>query len=122
MLAELSVGEQRYLAVREALDTGRYTHRRRQQLRGRPQDRSWLARSVRRRGLGGLSDRSSKPDRCPHQIRLEVEPRIVALRRTNPGWGHRTILSKLGASSSCLIPLRHLPLPGTASLHRPQAP
>jgi transposase InsO family protein len=95
MLVELSVVEQRYLAVREALDTGasitdvaqRYGVDRRTVHR-------WLLRYA-AGGLGGLANRSSKPDRCPHQIRPEVEARIVALRRANPGWGPRTILSKL---------------------------
>ncbi|MGQ0670235.1 MAG: IS481 family transposase [Actinomycetota bacterium] len=95
MLVELSVVEQRYLAVREALDTGatitdiasRYGVDRRTVHR-------WLVRYA-AGGLGALADRSSKPDRCPHQIRPEVEARIVALRRANPGWGPRTILSRL---------------------------
>jgi transposase InsO family protein len=95
MLAELSVVEQRYLAVREALDTGatitdvavRYGVDRRTVHR-------WLARYV-SEGLGALADRSSKPDRCPHQIAPEIEARIVVLRTAHPDWGPRTILSKL---------------------------
>lgn len=95
MLVELSVVEQRYLAVREALDTGatitdvatRYGVDRRTVHR-------WLLRYV-TGGLGALADRSSRPDRCPHQIPPEVEARVVALRRSNPGWGPRTILSRL---------------------------
>jgi transposase InsO family protein len=95
MLVELSVVEQRYLAVREALDSGatitdiasRYGVDRRTVHR-------WLVRYA-HGGLGALADRSSKPDRCPHQISPELEARIVALRRANPGWGPRTILSKL---------------------------
>ena len=46
-------------------------------------------------GLGALADRSSKPDRCPHQMAPEIEARIVELRRSQPGWGPRTILNKL---------------------------
>jgi len=95
MLLELSVVEQRYLAVREALDTGatitdiatRYGVDRRTVHR-------WLVRYA-AGGLGALADRSSKPDRCPHQIPPEVEARIIALRRAHPGWGPRTILAKL---------------------------
>jgi transposase-like protein len=95
MLVELSMGEQRYLAVREVLDTGasvtdvairsgvdrRTLHR-------------WLLRYA-HQGLGALADRSSKPDRCPHQIAPEIEARIVELPRSHPGWGPRTILNKL---------------------------
>lgn len=39
-------------------------------------------------GLGALADRSSKPDRCPHQIRAEVEAMIVSMRGLIPVGGH----------------------------------
>jgi transposase InsO family protein len=95
MLVELSMVEQRYLAVREVLDTGvnvtdvatrsgvdrRTLHR-------------WLVRYA-NEGLAALADRSSKPDRCPHQIAPEIEARIVELRRAHHGWGPRAILNKL---------------------------
>src|SRR5437867_708326 len=95
MLQELSMVEQRYLAVREVLDTGanvgdvatRYGVNRRTLHR-------WLVRYA-NQGLGALADRSSKPDRCPHQISAEVEARIVSLRRAHPGWGPRTLLNRL---------------------------
>jgi transposase InsO family protein len=95
MLVELSVVEQRYLAVREALDTGAtITDVARRHGVDRRTVHRWLVRYA-TGGLGALADRSSKPDRCPHQIPLQVEARIVALRRSNPGWGPRTILSRL---------------------------
>ena len=95
MLQELSMVEQRYLAVREVLDTGapvddvatRYGVNRRTLHR-------WLVRYA-NGGLGALADRSSKPDRCSHQISPKVEARIVSLRRAHPGWGPRTLLNKL---------------------------
>ena len=95
MLRELSMVEQRYLAVREVLDTGaavndvatRYGVNRRTLHR-------WLVRYA-NEGLGALADRSSKPDRCPHQMSAELEARIVSLRRAHPGWGPRTILNRL---------------------------
>jgi transposase InsO family protein len=95
MLAELAMVEQRYLAVREVLDSGakvidvaiRYGVDRRTVHR-------WLVRYA-TEGLGALADRSSKPDRCPHQIAPEIEAHIVSLRRAHPGWGPRTILNKL---------------------------
>jgi transposase InsO family protein len=95
MLGELSVVEQRYLAVRDVLDSGatvsdvalRYGVDRRTVHR-------WLVRYA-NGGLGALADRSSKPDRCPHQMSPEVEAMIVAMRRAHPGWGPRTILSQL---------------------------
>jgi transposase InsO family protein len=95
MLVELSMVEQRYQAVREVLDTGakiidvatRYGVDRRTVHR-------WLVRYA-TDGLGALADKTSKPDRCPHQITPEIEARIIELRRTHPGWGPRTILNKL---------------------------
>jgi len=91
MLVELSMVEQPYEAVREVLDTGatvtdvatRYGVDRRTLHR-------WLLRYS-NEGLAAWADRSSKPDRCPHQIAPEVEARIVELRRAHPGWGPRTI-------------------------------
>jgi transposase InsO family protein len=95
MLGDLTVTEQRYLAVREVLDHGarigdvatRYGVDRRTIHR-------WLTRYA-AQGLGGLADRSHRPDTCPHQIGAEVEALIVELRRSHPGWGPRTILNKL---------------------------
>jgi transposase InsO family protein len=94
-LAELSMLEQRYLAVREVLDTGatvtdvaarhgvdrRTLHR-------------WLVRYA-NDGMGALAEKSSKPDRCPHQLSPVIEARIISMRTTHPGWGPRTILTKL---------------------------
>jgi transposase InsO family protein len=95
MLGELTVIEQRYLAVRDVLDNGakivdvatrfgvdrRTVHR-------------WLRRYT-SEGLGALADRSHRPDVCPHQMTPAVEARIVDLRRAHPGFGPRTILTKL---------------------------
>ncbi|MGH8916575.1 MAG: IS481 family transposase, partial [Acidimicrobiia bacterium] len=86
--------EQRYVAVREVLDGAavkdvatRYGVDRRTVHR-------WLVRYA-NEGLGTLANKSSKPDRCPHQIAPEIEARIVEMRRGHPGWGPRTILNKL---------------------------
>jgi hypothetical protein len=56
--------------------------------------------------LGALADRSSKPDRCPHQMPAEVEALIVALRRAHPGWGPRTIVYHLGREGVVPLPSR----------------
>jgi transposase len=94
-LVELSMLEQRYLAVREVIDTGatvtdvatrhgvdrRTVHR-------------WLLRYA-NDGIAALGEKSSKPDRCPHQISPVIEARIISMRTGHPGWGPRTILSKL---------------------------
>jgi transposase InsO family protein len=94
MLTELSVVEQRYLAVREVLDGGKVTDVATRYGVDRRTVHRWLLRYA-NEGLGALADRSSRPDRCPHQTAPEIEARIVALRRAQPGWGPRTILSRL---------------------------
>ncbi len=82
MLVELSMVEQRYDAIREVLDGAtvsdvatRYGV-----------DRRTLHRWLVRYATEGLADRSSRPDRCPHQMAPEIEARIVELRRAHPGW------------------------------------
>ena len=47
----------------------------------------WLRRYANDGGLGGLADRSSRPDSCPHQMSVVTEARIVGMRREHPGWG-----------------------------------
>ena len=93
-LVDLSMVEQRYDAVREVLDGAsvkdtaiRYGIDRRTLHR-------WLRRYA-NEGLAALADKSSRPDRCPHQMAPEIEARIVEMRRSHPGWGPRTILNKL---------------------------
>ena len=111
MLSELTVIEQRYLAVREVLDTGarigdvatRYGVDRRTLHR-------WLTRYA-SQGMGALADRSHRPDTCPHQMPAEVEARVVALRRAHPGWGPRTIHNRLRRELDCtkvLVSFRRL--------------
>lgn len=94
-LAELSMLEQRYLAVREVLDTGATVTdvARRHGVNRRTLHR-WLVRYA-NEGIGALSDKSSKPDRCPHQVAPVIEARIVAMRRAHRSWGPRTIRTKL---------------------------
>jgi len=94
MLGELSVVEQRYLAVREVLEGARITDVAIRYGVDRRTVHRWLVRYA-NGGLGAHADRSSKPDRCPHQISPEVEAMIVAMRRAHPGWGPRTILNQL---------------------------
>jgi transposase InsO family protein len=95
MLGELSVVEQRYLAVREVLDSGAsVTNVARRYGVDRRTLHRWLV-CYANEGLSALADHSSKPDRCPHQTSPQVEALIVSMRRAHPSWGPRTILSKL---------------------------
>ncbi len=111
MLVELGVVEQRYRAVMEVLEGAPVTEvaRRygvaRQTLHGR------LRRYAQTGGLGGLTDRSSRPDSCPHQMPAAVEAKIVDLRRNHPAWGAATILWHLQQAGVS-------PLPGRSSIYR----
>ncbi len=94
MLVELSMVEQRYDAVREVLEGASVKDTATRYGVDRRTLHRWLVRYA-TEGLAALADKSSKPDRCPHQMAPEIEARIVDLRRSHPGWGPRTILNKL---------------------------
>jgi transposase InsO family protein len=94
MLVELSMVEQRYDAVKEVLDGATVKDTATRYGVDRRTLHRWLVRYA-SEGLSALSDKSSRPDRCPHQMAPEIEAVIVELRRAHPGWGPRTILNKL---------------------------
>jgi len=111
VLVELGLVEQRYKAVLEVLDDGAtVTDVARRYGVGRQAVHAWLRRYA-AEGLGGLVDRSARPDTCPHQMPPEVEARVIEMRRTHPGWGPRTIMSRL-------IREGIEPLPGRTSIYR----
>ena len=93
-LVDLAMVEQRYDAVREVLDGATVKDTATRYGVDRRTLHRWLVRYA-TEGLAALADKSSKPDRCPHQIAPEIEARVVELRRSPPGWGPRTILNKL---------------------------
>ncbi len=86
MLVELGLVEQRYKAVSEVLvDGATVTDVARRLGVSRQTVHTWL----RRYGNGGMADlvdRSSRPDRCPHQTPAELEAAIVTMRRAHPAW------------------------------------
>jgi transposase InsO family protein len=95
MLIELSMVEQRYLAVREVLDTGAtITQVATQYGVDRRTVHRWLTRYA-NGGLEALADRSSRPDSSPTQMGPHIEARLVMMRRQHPGWGPRTLRTKL---------------------------
>ena len=112
MLVELGVVEQRYRAVLEVLEEGvpvievarRYGV-------ARQTVHEWLARYANDGGLGGLADRSSRPQTCPHQMPAGVEARIVGIRRDHPGWGPSRIRWELERAGVA-------PLPGRSAVYR----
>ena len=106
MLVELGLVEQRYQVVLEVLnDAAAVTDVARRYGVARQTVHEWLRRYA-RDGLGGLADRTSRPQSCPHQMDPVVEARIVAMRRTHPGWGPRTILYWLEHEGVVALPGR----------------
>ena len=105
MLVELGVVEQRYQAVLEVLGGASVTDVARRYGVARQTVHGWLRRYA-TDGLAGLVDRSSKPDSCPHQTPVEVEVRIVEMRRAHPGWGPRTIGYHLEREGVAPVPSR----------------
>ena len=108
---ELGLVEQRYKAVLEVLDGAvSVTDVARRYGVGRQTVHTWLRRYA-AEGLPGLADRSSRPNFSPHQMSPAVEARVVELRRQHPGWGPRTILSRLVRADVT-------PLPSRAGIYR----
>jgi transposase InsO family protein len=110
VLVELGVVEQRHRAVLEVLDGAGVTDVAMLSGVSRKTVHKWLRRYA-AEGLRGLADRSSRPDSCPHQMAAVVEARVVEMRREHPGWGPRTIRTRLGRQGVA-------PLPGRSSIHR----
>jgi transposase InsO family protein len=112
VLVELGVVEQRYRAVLEVLDESvPVTVVARRYGVARQTVHEWLRRYADEGGLGGLADRSSKPDKCPHQMSAAVEAQIVAVRREHPGWGPSRIRWQLERAGV-------VPVPGRSSVYR----
>jgi transposase InsO family protein len=106
MLVELRLVEQRYQAVLEVFNDGAtVTDVARRFGVARQTVHEWLTRYA-TAGLGGLADRPSKPQSCPHQMAPAVEARVLELRRAHPGWGPRTILYWLEREGVVALPGR----------------
>jgi transposase InsO family protein len=111
VLVELGLVEQRYQAVLEVLVEGKTVSEVAVRFGVTRQSvHRWLRRYA-AGGLGGLVDQSSKPVSCPHQMPVEVEAVIVELRGDHPGWGPRTIASRLARQGVD-------PVPGRSSIYR----
>ncbi len=95
MLVELGVVEQRYRAVLEVLEGVSVTDVAQRYGVARQTVHDWLRRYANDGGLGGLADRSSRPESCPHQMPALVEATIVAMRRAHPAWGPSRIVWQL---------------------------
>jgi transposase InsO family protein len=76
---------------------------------GISRDRAYVWwRRYQEEGVAGLEDRSSRPQRCPHQTRASVERRIVGLRQSR-GLGPARIAGIVGMHASTVhrVLLRH---------------
>jgi transposase InsO family protein len=111
VLVELDVVEQRYRAVLEVLDGAPVVQVARRYGVTRQTVHEWLRRYARDGGLGGLADRSSRPDSCPHQMPPQVEATVVAMRRAHPAWGPDRIRWQLNRDGVD-------PVPGRSSVYR----
>jgi transposase InsO family protein len=106
MLVELSVVEQRYLAVLAVIRDGRSVVEVAAQVGvSRQAVHTWLARCE-TSGLAGLANRSHRPESCPHQMPAAVEAQVLEWRRVHPGWGPRRLLHELGRAGVAPLPSR----------------
>src|SRR3954454_10060138 len=103
-MRELSVAEQRYQAILAVIGDGRSVKEvaadwsvSRQTLH------TWLAR-YEAEGLEGLSDRSHRPDSCPHQMAAEVEARVLEMRRAHGSWGPHRLMVELARKGVSPVP------------------
>jgi transposase InsO family protein len=110
VLVELKVVEQRYRAVIDVLDGMSVTEVAARNGVTRQTLHSWLRRYA-SGGMAALADKSSKPETCPHQMAPVVEARVVELRRMHPGWGPRSIRTRLANEGFS-------PVPGRSSIYR----
>ena len=94
-MRELSVAEQRYLAVLAVIADGHAVSSVAQQWGvSRQTLHAWLGR-YEAGGLEGLADRSHRPSSCPHQMDPLVEAAVLEMRRAHLGWGPRRIAVEL---------------------------
>jgi len=110
VLIELGVMQQRHEAVLEVMGGLSVTEVATRYGVTRQTVHRWLRRYA-RYGLAGLASESTRPGSCPHQMRPEVEARIVEMRLLHPTWGPRTIAHYLAREQVA-------PVPGRSSIHR----
>jgi transposase InsO family protein len=104
-LVELSVVEQRYRAVLEAGAGVPVTEVAERFGVSRQSVHAWIRR-YREGGLGGLMDRSRRPEWCPHQVSAEVEAVVCELRREHPRWGPLRLAHELAKAGAVPVPSR----------------
>jgi transposase len=111
-LVELSVVEQRYRAVLDAAAGVAVTEVAERYGVSRQSVHAWIRRCE-QGGLGGLMDRSRRPESCPHQVSAEVEAAVCEMRREHPRWGSKRIRMELLRK-----PVAGVVVPSTATINR----
>src|SRR4051794_16348532 len=110
-MRELSVAEQRYLAVLAVISDGRTITEVAGQWQGSRQTlHTWLGRDE-AGGVEALADLSHRPRSGPRQLSAGLEARVLELRRARSFWGPRRIrleLIRLGVS----------PVPSESAIYR----
>ncbi len=103
-MREMSVTEQRYKAVLAVIGDGRTLGEvaRDWGISRRTMHR-WLVR-YEGDGLEGLTNRSHRPARCPHQMPPALEAMVLEMRRSHPYWGARRIAFELARKRVELTP------------------
>ena len=104
-LVELSVVEQRYRAVLDAVAGVPVTEVADRYGVSRQSVHAWVRR-YEQGGLAGLMDRSRRPESCPHQASAEVETAVCELRREHPKWGPVRLVHELGRAGVAPVPSR----------------
>jgi transposase len=105
VLWELSVVEQRYIAITEVLGGMPVTEVADRYGVSRQSVHAWLRR-YQAEGLAGLEDRSHRPRSCPHQASAQVEAAVCELRRQHPGWGPLRLHHELRRRGVAPVPSR----------------
>ena len=104
-LVELSVVEQRYRAVLEAAAGVPVSEVAAHFGVSRQSVHAWIRRYA-EGGLGGLMDRSRRPESCPHQLSPQIEAAVCELRREHPRWGPLRLAHELGKTGVSPVPSR----------------
>ena len=103
-MREISVSEQRYLAVLAVVADGMTVKdAAAKQGVSRQTMHAWLAK-YENGGLEGLADGSRRPRSCPHQMPAVVEAATAEMRRAHRGWGPRRIVYELSRKGVSPVP------------------
>jgi transposase InsO family protein len=104
-LVEVSVVEQRYRAVLEVKAGIPVTEVAARSGVSRQSVHAWIRR-YEQAGLGGLADRSRRPESCPHQVSADVEAAVCEMRREHPKWGPVRLAHEMGKAAVVPVPSR----------------